>query len=121
MSDYTIQELQQMLDDKLAEETDALENNPLSNFVDEVNISSDLETECIKSNNIIVGFIKKTKTNNKQIAIQRHYINELDQDRIVGRSVSYKTYETGSYNDTLTEPTLQVIRERQIDRSVLEG
>ena len=121
MSDYTIQELQEMLDNKMAEETAALENNPLSNFVDEVHVSSDLETECIKSNNIIVGFIKKTKTNNKQIAIQRHYINELDQGRIVGRSVSYKTYETGSYTDTLTTPTLQIVGERQIDRTVLKG
>jgi len=121
MSDYTIQELQEMLENKIAEETAALENNPLSNFVDEINTSSDLETKSYESNGVIVGFIKKSKSNNTQLAIQRHFINELENGEIVGRSVSYKTYETGSYTDTLTEPTLQVIRERQIDRSVLEG
>ena len=121
MSDYTIQELQEMLDNKLTEEAEALQNNPLSTYVDEVNASADLESKSYKSEGVIVGFIKKSKSNDKQIAIQRHFINELENSQIVGRSVSYKTYETGSYNDTLTEPTLQVIRERQIDRSVLEG
>ena len=121
MSEYTLQELQQMIDEKIAEETENAQNDPLSNFIDEVNISSDLETKSYESDGVITGFIKKSKTNDKQIAIQRHFINELENGEVVGRSISYKTYETGSYNDTLTEPTLQVIRERQIDRSVLEG
>ena len=105
MSDYTIQELQEMLDNKLTEEAEALQNNPLSTFVDEVNASADLESKSYESEGVIVGFIKKSKSNDKQIAIQRHFINELENSQIVGRSVSYKTYETGSYNDTLTEPT----------------
>ncbi len=121
MSEYTIQELQQMLDDKIAEENANAQNDPLSNFIDEVNMSSDLETKSYKIDGVIVGFIKKSKSNDKQLAIQRHLINELENGEIVGRSVSYKTYETGSYTDTLTEPTLQVIRYRQIDRSVLKG
>lgn len=120
MSDYTIQELQEMLNDKIAEEIQE-NTDPLISFVDEVNTSTDLETRKYESNGVIVGFIKKSKSNDKQLAIQRHFINELENGQIVGRSVSYKTYQTGSYTDTLTEPTLQVIRERQIDRSVLEG
>ena len=36
MSEYTIQELQQMLDDKIAEENANAQNDPLSNFIDEV-------------------------------------------------------------------------------------
>tara|TARA_R100000734_G_C3317212_1_gene110137 strand:+ start:953 stop:1315 length:363 start_codon:yes stop_codon:yes gene_type:complete len=120
MSDYTIQELHEMLIEKINEETES-KINPLNTYVDEVNASADLETKSYTSEGVIVGFIKKSKSNDKQLSIQRYFINELENGEIVGRSISYKTYETGSYNDTLTEPTLQVIRERQIDRTVLEG
>ena len=45
MSDYTIQELQEMLNDKIAEENVNIQNNPLSNFNEEINTSNDLKTK----------------------------------------------------------------------------
>ena len=83
--------------------------------------SSDLETQQIESDGIIVGHILKSSSENKQYTEQRHYTNETENGAIVGRAVSYRTYITGSYLDTLTTPTLQIVGTREKDRSVLKG
>ncbi len=120
MADYTIEELEQMLADKIQEElTDSV--SPTDQLIDDVNTASDTETTAILSNDIIVGSIVKSKSLDKQFTEQRHYVNEMENGSIVGRSVSYCSYITGSYSATLTTPTLQVIRSRTVDRTVTKG
>lgn len=119
MSDYTIEELQEMLAEKVLESADP--TTTLDTFIESVGTSSDLETQQIESDGIIVGHILKSSSENKQYTEQRHYTNETENGAIVGRAVSYRTYITGSYSDTLTTPTLQIVGTREKDRSVLKG
>ena len=49
------------------------------------------------------------------------YINEMEDGAIVGRAVSYISYTTGSYSDSLTMPSLLVVGERIKNRTVLKG
>jgi|TARA_R100000030_G_scaffold71591_2_gene55138 hypothetical protein len=121
MSDYTIEELQQMLNDKIQEEVVSGSVDPIQEFMNSIDDASDYETEKIRVNNIIVGHINKSQSNNKKYIEQRHYINEMERGQVVGRSISYVTYETGSYSSNLTTPTLQIVGERPIDRTVLKG
>ena len=69
MSDYTIQELQEMLDNKLTEEAEALQNNPLSTFVDEVNASADLESKSYES-----------EGNDQFLKSLNYYLNNFTKD-----------------------------------------
>ena len=122
MAEYTIQELQEMLQNQI--ETETSQSAILSDleiFIDAVSSAEDLETTPILINNIIVGNVLKSNSLNKQCIEQRHYIEELEKGEIVSRAVSYITYITGSYLDTLPEPTMQVIDTRPKDRSVLKG
>ena len=122
MAEYTIQELQEMLQNQI--ETETSQSAILSDleiFIDDVSSAEDLETTPILINNIIVGNVLKSNSLNKQCIEQRHYIEELEKGEIVSRAVSYITYITGSYLDILPEPTMQVIGTRQKDRSVLKG
>jgi hypothetical protein len=122
MAEYTIQELQEMLHNQI--ETETSQSAILSDleiFIDNVSSAEDLETTPILINNIIVGNVLKSNSLNKQCIEQRHYIEELEKGEIVSRAVSYVTYITGSYLDTLPKPTMQVIGTRQKDRSVLKG
>ena len=121
MSDYTIEELQEMLNNKIQEEIVSGSNDPIQNFMNSMDDASDFEMEKIQVNNIIVGHINKSQSNDKKYIEQRHYINEMENGQIVGRSISYVTYETGSYSSNLTTPTLQIVGERPIDRTVLKG
>tara|TARA_R100001591_G_C4340856_1_gene180609 strand:- start:705 stop:1067 length:363 start_codon:yes stop_codon:yes gene_type:complete len=120
MSEYTIDELQLMLAEKIEEEQNNFED-PIMDFIESFCEASDLETEKVIEDNIIAGFVTKSKSNNKKFTEQRHYINLMENGEIVGRSVRYKTYVTGSYNDNLTLPKLTVIGEEPMDRTVLKG
>lgn len=119
MSDYTIQELQEMLNDKIQEEVGNELEDPIQKFMDSMDDASDFESEKIRVDNIIVGHVNKSLSNNKKYIEQRHYVNEMEDGQVVGRSISYVTYETGSYSSNLTAPTLQIVGERPIDRTVL--
>ena len=119
MSDYTIDELQQMLADKIEEELSV--ENLTTEHVNIVSLASDLENEKVMSGSIIVGNICKSRSNDKQFVEQRHYITEIENNSIVGWAVSTRTYITGSYSDTLTRPTIQIIGTRPKDRTVIKG
>jgi|TARA_R100000084_G_scaffold95458_1_gene49300 hypothetical protein len=121
MSNYTVEELQQMLNDKLAAEATGSQLSMLDTFLDSVTAANDCESQKVKSNGIIVGNILKSSSENKQYIEQRHYINEMEDGAIVGRAVSYISYTTGSYSDSLTMPSLLVVGERIKNRTVLKG
>ena len=95
--------------------------NLTTEHVNIVSLASDLENEKIMSGSIIVGFIHKSQTENKQYTEQRLYVNETENGQVVGRAVTGINYITGSYSDTLTTPTLQIIGQRPKDRTVLKG
>jgi len=121
MTDYTLEELEQMLADKQAETLEGEQLSELDQFIDSVCASNDKETEIIKSNNIIVGFKIKSKIENKQYTEQRLYTTETENGNIVGRAVSGIQYTTGSYSDSLTNPTLHIIGTRVKDRKAPKG
>ena len=121
MSDYTIEELEKMLADKQEEFVSQDPRSALDIFTDDVGMASDVEVEKIMSGSIIVGFIHKSQTENKQYTEQRLYINETENGQIVGRAVTGVNYITGSYSDTLATPTLQIVGTRAKDRTVLKG
>ena len=121
MSNYTVEELQQMLNDKLAAEATGSQLSMLDTFLDSVTAANDCESQKVESNGIIVGNVLKSSSENKQYTEQRHYINEMEDGAIVGRAVSYSTHLTGSYSDSLTTPTLQIVGTRPKERSVLKG
>jgi len=122
MSDYSIEELQDMLNEKFIEQAEeGIENDPLMLFIESCSVQTDCEIEKVFDNNTITGFIFKSKTADKQYIEQRHYINEMENGSVVGRTVSYRTFTTGSYTDSLSRPTLQILRERPFDRTVLKG
>ena len=121
MADYTLEELQDMFNDKLVEEMSQDPHSGLEIFRDAVTSASDLETQKIDDNGIIVGHILKSNSENKQYTEQRYYINEIENESIVGRTIHHCTYQTGSYSDSLTTPTLQIVGTTTKDRTVLKG
>tara|TARA_R100001082_G_C4304386_1_gene133913 strand:- start:287 stop:658 length:372 start_codon:yes stop_codon:yes gene_type:complete len=121
MSDYTVEELQQMLNDKLAAEATSSQLSMLDTFLDSVTAANDCESQKVESNGIIVGNVLKSSSENRQYIEQRHYTNEMEDGEIVGRAVTYISYTTGSYSDSLTMPSLQVVGERIKNRTVLKG
>ena len=121
MADYTLEELEKMLADKQAETLEGEQLSELDQFIDSVCGSNDKETEIIRSNDIIVGFKIKSETENKQYTEQRLYTTETENGNIVGRAVSGIQYTTGSYSDSLTNPTLHIIGTRVKDRKAPKG
>ena len=119
MSDYTINELQQMLADKIDEEISIAD--PTTDLIEVVSLASDLENEKIMSGSIIVGNICKSLSNDKQFVEQRYYTTETENSSIVGWAVTNRTYITGSYSDTLTTPTIQIVGTRIKERTVIKG
>ena len=119
MADYTIEELEQMLADKIDEQANAVD--PTEEHINAVSMASDLENEKIMSGSIIVGNICKSRLNDKQFVEQRYYTTETENGSIVGWAISTRSYTTGSYSDVLTIPTIQIIGTRPKDRTVIKG
>jgi len=121
MADYTVEELEQMLADKQLEDVNLLDDTTFDQFRSAIYNADDVEQEKIQSDGIVVGHILKSRSEDKQIAEQRHYINETENGAIVGRAIQNQTFITGSYSDSLTTPTLQILGSWPKDRTVLKG
>ena len=122
MSDYTIEELEQMMADKIDEENNAI-NAPstFDLYEQSINDASDFEEIFFKDGNQIVGTIIKSQSENKQIAYQKHHIVKTYNNAVVGRTLSRISYTTGSYSDTLTQPSLQIESTQELKPSILKG
>ena len=122
MADYTIEELEQMMADKIEEENNAI-NAPstFDLYEQSINDASDFESTTFKDGNQIVGTIIKSQSENKQIAYQKHHIAKMYNNAVVGRSLSRISYTTGSYSDTLTQPSLQIESTQELKPSILKG
>ena len=125
MADYTLEELQQMLAEKQEEEAIANDTPTVfETYERSIVEASDYEEIYIYytgSFNTRLGYIAKSQTEDKKIVWQTYYINEMRNGKLVGRSPQNRIPTTGSYNSTITNPTLQILGSREVDTTVMKG
>ena len=130
MSDYTREELQQMLMEKDEEEVKAQEAAITSSvqylFEQDMEItikSSDYEmvshltTGSFKTP---IARVHKSETQNKQFIQTFHYWNETRDGELIARAQDSCSYSSGSYGESYTTPTLQILGTRIKDLTILK-
>ncbi len=131
MSDYTREELEQMLAEKVDEEMAATEaaytsSNAYLFEQDMTNTikSSDYEMITHKTTGsfgTLIARVHKSETQNKQFIEIPHYWNETKDGELVARARVSSSYSSGSYGSSYTTPTLQIIGTRVKDLTILKG
>jgi hypothetical protein len=131
MSDYTIEELQDMLGQKIQDENDQNEAERTSSveyiFNEEMAVtikSNDYEMivhQDSNAANMPIIRVHKSKTRNKQFIETPHYWEETDNGRVVAYARSYTTFTSASYGTNYTIPTMSILGTRKKDRSVYQG
>ena len=131
MSDYTIEELEQMLiekeDEERAAEEAALTSSAKYKFEQDMGTtikSSDYEMvshTTTGSFQTCIARVHKSETQNKQFIQTFHYWNETKDGVLVARAQTSCSYTSGSYGDSYTTPTLQIIGTRVKDLTILQG
>ena len=131
MSEYTREELEQMLlekheEDMQQEEAEFTSSNwyKLRQELRGVRKSSDYEmvshltTGSFKTP---IARVHKSETQNKQFIETFYYWNETRDDVIVARANTSSSYTTGSYGESYTTPTLQILGTRVKDLTIPQG
>ena len=131
MSDYTKEELQQMLVEKEDEERAAEEAAITSSF--QYQFEQDMATT-IKSSDYemvvhkttgsfqtMIARVHKSETQNKQFIETPHYWNETKDGVIIARARTNTTFTSGSYGESYTTPTLQILGTRVKDLTILKS
>mgnify|MGYP003115545989 FL=1 len=131
MSDYTMEELEQMLAEKQDEFTinQELEITASAQHKFELDLSnviksSDYEFVSHKTNdsfNTCIARVYKSETQNKQIIETYYYWNETKNNELVARAKTSASFSTGSYGESYTTPTLQILGTREKDLTILRG
>ena len=131
MSDYTLEELEQMLAEKQIEEMESQHSAILSSsaylFEQEMGTtikSSDYEMVVHKTTGSFqthIARVFKSETQNKQFIQTFHYWNETRNGVLVARAQDSCSYSSGSYGESYTTPTLQIIGTRVKDLTILKG
>mgnify|MGYP003134685446 FL=1 len=127
MSDYTIEELTEMLMDKEVELATSQSVIPvIETYENSIRSAGDLETQktTASSNgiNLTVGYNIKSSSENKQMTIQKYHIAETDSTgNFICHALMGNTVLTGSYSDSLTQPSLQITKTRIKDTRILRG
>ena len=131
MSDYTIEELQGMLSQKQDEEFEAeqlaYQSSSFYFFEQQMLMtikSSDYEMvshTTTGSFQTLIARVHKSETQNKQFIETFHYWNETRNGELVARAQNYCSYSSGSYGESYTTPTLQIIGTREKDLTILQG
>ena len=131
MSDFTKEELQQMLiekeDEERAAEEAALTSSTYFIFQEKMGEtikSSDYEMIVHKTTGSFqthIARVHKSETQNKQFIETFHYWNETKDGVLVARAQTSCSYTSGSYGDSYTTPTLQIIGTRVKDLTILQG
>ena len=131
MSDYTKEELQDMLNQKEVEEHEAqqlaYESSSLYLFEQQMMMtikSSDYEMVVHTTTGSFgtpIARIHKSETQNKQFIETFYYWNETKDDVIVARANTSSSYTTGSYGESYTTPTLQILGTRIKDLTIPQG
>tara|TARA_R100000995_G_C3468188_1_gene116869 strand:+ start:859 stop:1254 length:396 start_codon:yes stop_codon:yes gene_type:complete len=131
MSDYTIEELKDMLrvkekEEKRAEDA-AITSSVQYKFRQDMRTtikSSDYEMVVHKTTGSFqtcIARVYKSETENKQYIETFHYWNETKDGELVARAQDYCSYSSGSYGESYTTPTLQIIGTREKDLTILQG
>ena len=131
MSDYTIEELQQMLMQKQTEELEAQEaaeqSSSLYLFEQQMMMvmkSSDYEMVVHKTTGsfgTVTARVHKSEILNKQFIETPHYWNETKDGVLVARAKTSSSFSSGSYGESYTTPTLQILGTRVKDLTILQG
>ena len=130
MSDYTSDELREMLDEQLLKE-EAEAQAVLTSSV-EYKFEQDMRTT-IKSSDYemvvhkttgsfetVTTRVHKSETQNKQFIERPYYWNETKDGVIVARAQTSCSLSSGSYGESYT-PTLQILGTRVKDLTILKG
>ena len=131
MSDFTKEELEQMLIEKEDEERaqhDA-ELTSSAQYLFEQDMvttikSSDYEMVVHKTTGSFqtpIARVHKSKTQNKQFIETPHYWNETKDGVIIARAKMNTTFTSGSYGESYTTPTLQILGTRVKDLTISQG
>ena len=131
MSDYTREELEQMLMDKEQEEIDIYEQNRVSSsaylFEQDMTTtmkSSDYEMVVHKTTGsfqTVIVRVHKSETQNKQFIETPYYWNETRDGVLVARARTSSSFSSGSYGASYTTPTLQILGTREKDLTIMQG
>ena len=131
MSDFTREELEQMLmekgDEERAAEEAALTSSAFYKFEQEMETTiktSDYEMVVHKTTGSFgtpIARVHKSETQNKQFIQTFHYWNETKDGELVARAQTSCSYASGSYGESYTTPTLQIIGTRTKDLTILKG
>ncbi len=131
MSDYTIEELQNMLTQKQTEELEAeqlaYQSSSFYFFEQQMLMtikSSDYEMvshTTTGSFQTMIARVHKSETQNKQFIETPYYWNETKGGELVARAKISSSYSSGSYGDSYTTPTLQILGTREKDLTILQG
>ena len=68
-----------------------------------------------------IARVYKSETENKQFIETYHYWNETRDGVLVARAKVSCSYSSGSYGESYTTPTLQIIGTRVKDLTILQG
>ena len=131
MSDYTKEELEQMLiekdDEERAAEEAALTSSAEYLFQQDMTTtikSSDYEMISHKTTGsfgTVIARVHKSETQNKQFIEIPHYWNETKNGVLVARAKTSCSFSSGSYGESYTTPTLQILGTREKDLTILQG
>ncbi len=131
MSDYTVEELQDMLNQKQNEEFEAEQlayQSSSAYFFEQQMImtikSSDYEMvshTTTGSFQTMIARVHKSKTLNKQYIETPHYWNETRDGELVARAKVSSSFSSGSYGESYTTPTLQILGTRVKDLTISQG
>ena len=131
MSDYTREELEQMLMKKDDEERAANEAALTSSY--EYKFEQDMTTTIKSSDYEMVSHtttgsfqtciarVHKSETQNKQFIETFHYWNETKDGVLIARAHTSTTLTSGSYGESYTTPTLQILGTRVKDLTIYQG
>ena len=131
MSDYTREELEQMMIEKDDEERAAEEAALTSSahYIFEQDMGSSIKSSDYEmvshtttgSFQTLIARVHKSETQNKQFIETFYYWNETRDDVIVARANTSSSYTTGSYGESYTTPTLQILGTRVKDLTIPQG
>ena len=131
MSDYTREELEQMLmkkdDEERAAQEAALTSSAEYKFEQDMTTtikSSDYEMvshTTTGSFQTCIARVHKSETQNKQFIETFHYWNETKDGVLIARAHTSTTLTSGSYGESYTTPTLQILGTRVKDLTIYQG
>ena len=131
MSDYTREELETMLAEKQEEEMraeDAALTSSAAYLFDQdmttTMKSSDYQMVVHKTTGsfgTMIARVHKSETQNKQFIERPHYWNETRDGVLIARARVSASYSSGSYGESYTTPTLQILGTREKDLTIMQG